>query len=637
MTLPRLLRFTDDAFFSALGWKRTAQEFLFHLREGGRLRFFFHPRNRKDFFLNTLTRTQPLESILEEADDVLNDRFQALGSPLVFLGNPIPWRRDFKSGKEWPLKPSHKIDILDLDNPSDVKVPWELSRFHQTWWLGKASWLTGSPVYAEKFGSLVSDWIEKNPVGYGINWATAMEASIRACNWIAGYYFFCEAQALREEFWIRFLRSLLMHGLFIESHLEYSRANHNHFLSNVVGLLYLGIFFQDLPLGKRWLRWSVAQLQKEMEEQVYEDGVSYEKSTSYHRLVLELFTSAALLCRRNRIPLSNGFLGRLERMFESTMHYSRPDGSVPLFGDADDGRLFRIMMRQNINDHRHALCIGAVLFERSDFKQAAGGLDQETLWYFGGEGFETFQQLRDAPAPMVSRGFPLGGIYILRAPNVHMFVHAGNLGTRGLGKHAHHDTLGFELWAGGPLIVDSGTYAYSSDPEKRKQLRGTGSHNTIMVDGREIADLTTLWSVQNDRTNPRVLEWTTSDQRDVLRAEHHAYQCLQDPVIHRRTIDFLKDSQEIRLTDLLSGNANHLLQFRLHFHPGVSLSPAGGNRYIALSGTTRLQIDLSGKAEIFETLYSPSYGVLLRSKGLQIRLNAQLPFTFETHMTLKID
>ena len=36
-----------------------------------------------------------------------------------------------------------------------------------------------------------------------------------------------------------------------------------------------------------------------MEEMVYPDGVSFENSTAYHCLIMELFTYSAILCKRN--------------------------------------------------------------------------------------------------------------------------------------------------------------------------------------------------------------------------------------------------------------------------------------------------------------------------------------------------
>jgi uncharacterized heparinase superfamily protein len=622
-------RLSDEAFIRENGFSGSTESFVDWFHSTVRFRFFFHPRNRKDFFLQLITSTQPYEEILAEAQDVLENRFETLGSGKVDLGQSINWHCDFKSGKEWPVRHLTVDEILDLGNPSDIKVPWELSRFHQVWWLGKAYWLTHREEYAEKFGTLVNDWMEKNPLGKGPNWANAMEAAIRACNLIAGYYFFCESKSLSPQFWLRFLKNLHAHGRFIENNLEVSWRNGNHFLSDVVGLTFLGIFFRHTTFGKRWLRLGVEALEEEMMEQVYADGVNYEKSTAYHRFVLELFSTAAILCQKNSISLSGEFLQRVEKMVEFVQAYTRPDGSTPLIGDADDGRLFRFSMGEEINDHRHALSIGAILFGRHDFKAAAGRFAQDSLWLFGGEGFERHQLLRGDPEPLPSKAFPDGGFYIMRGKNAHVTIDAGDLGMLGRGGHGHNDTFSFEFWANGePLIIDSGTYVYTADPKARQEFRSTRSHNTVVIDNEEIAPFANLWTVVEDKTNPQVLAWKTSDTEDILEAEHDGYRRLS--VVHRRRIEFRKNETALTITDTLTGSGEHLAESFLHFGPNVALEIRNDHLAVARNATGTYTIRASsGTLTILDTRFSRSYGIVEPNKTLRLASTAHLPFVLK--------
>ncbi|HEX9829768.1 MAG TPA: alginate lyase family protein [Bacteroidota bacterium] len=630
----RLQRLADDDFQRLFPYKAPGDEWLEEFHARARFRFFFHPRNRKDFFLHQLTHTQNHDQIIQEAEETVENKFQTLGSPLTPLGDTINWQCDFKSGKEWSVAPTHELDILDLGNPSDVKVPWELSRFHQVWWLGKAYWLTHNERYAEKFRDLVNDWIDHNPVGKGVNWNIAMEAAIRSCNWIAGYYFFCESKSCSNEFWLRFLKSLYVHGVFIRNNLEYSRKSGNHFLSNLVGLIFLGIIFSDTRSGKEWLKFGISFMTQEIERQVTPDGVDYEKSTSYHRLVLELFTATTILCQRNNIQFERAYMERLERMFEFMLHYTRPDGSIPLVGDADDGRLFRFSAGENMNDHRHLLSVGAILFGRSDFKHAAGRFSQDTHWYFGGEGFEKHQLLRREPKPLVSRAFREGGFYIMRSESAHAFIDAGDIGMDGRGGHGHNDTLSFELWAHGkPFIVDSGTYAYTFDVEARQAFRSTCAHNTVEVDEEEIAEFAGFWSIKEDLTKPKVIEWNTTDRHDVLEAEHYGYTRLPRSVIHRRRFEFDKQTTALTITDTLTGSGLHHLQSRFHFHPDVEVTKLDEKRFQLSAGNVRAAIELSESAELVDTFFSPSYGVRFPNKALQVRVTSQLPKTLTVCIT----
>ena len=66
------------------------------------------------------------------------------------------------------------MEITRLDDPSDAKVPWELSRGHQLLTLARAARLTADGRSAELYAQLTS-WLDSNPPDTGINWVTPME------------------------------------------------------------------------------------------------------------------------------------------------------------------------------------------------------------------------------------------------------------------------------------------------------------------------------------------------------------------------------------------------------------------------------------------------------------------------------
>jgi hypothetical protein len=622
---------SEGEFRSLFPFRQGRDEFLRDFYETARLRFFFHPRNRKDFFLHLLSQSQPEEDVLNDAQDVLGNIFEAFGSGKIHLGDSMNWQKDYRSGKEWPMKRLSASELLDVENPSDIKVPWEINRFHQIWWLGKAYWSTHNEDYTRKFAELVDDWIKKNPAGIGPNWSIAMEAAIRACNWIAGYYFFCDSSSLSAEFWQRFLKSLFVHGRYIEHHLEYAKRNGNHLLSDIVGLLFIGIFFRSASFGQEWTASSVDALQEEMETQVYPDGVNYEKSVGYHRLVLELFYTATILCQYNKIPLRDSFMKRLEKMFEFTHAYTRPDGSAPVVGDADDARLFQFSAREDFNDHRHALSIGALLFNRGDFRATAGRFTQDALWLFGGEGFEKYQRLEAPSAKPVSREFPEGGFYVMRNAESHLFIDVGDIGMNGRGGHGHNDTFSFELWCdGSPLIVDSGTYTYSADVKLRNEFRSAAAHNTLIVDGKELADFTGLWSIRTDETRPRVIRSVVESNRSVLEAEHSAYLAMPSQIIHRRQFELVYSPLSLIITDTLKGTGSHLTESFLHFAPNVIVETAGPQKAIARNENAPYIISTgAGAISLHDTSYSGSYGVRERNKSLKITWNTVFPASYQ--------
>src|SRR5882672_6156245 len=101
-------------------------------------------------------------AIVQAADAVLRHEFDLLGSGPRRLGTPLPWHTDFKTGRRWPLMYGADIEYNELDRPTDVKVPWELSRCQHFTRLGQAYWLTGDERFAAECVAETTDWIAAN-------------------------------------------------------------------------------------------------------------------------------------------------------------------------------------------------------------------------------------------------------------------------------------------------------------------------------------------------------------------------------------------------------------------------------------------------------------------------------------------
>ena len=357
----------------------------------------FRMRKKPLFFLGEINPNSlkgvlaQSEEVIKDADEICNHNFDLLGSGKRNVDTQpgkIDWHRDFKSGERWNPQVFYTDTTIVKGNGSDIKIPWDLSRFQHLPTLGKAYWLMGNEKYALEFVDEIDDWIESNPPMYGVNWTTTMDIAIRAVNWIWGYYFFKDSQEVSDDFLVKFLESIFIHGRHIRSNLERSLLrgiNNNHYLSDIVGLVYLGVMFPEFKEARKWREYGIKELVNTMKKQVYPDGVNYEGSISYHRLVTELFLSATLLCLKNDIDFPQWYMDRLEKMIEFVIYYTKPDGTAPQIGDNDDGRLHILSNYGDgdILDHRYLLSISDVLFKRTDFKQASGGFHEEAFWLLG--------------------------------------------------------------------------------------------------------------------------------------------------------------------------------------------------------------------------------------------------------------
>jgi Heparinase II/III-like protein/Heparinase II/III N-terminus len=578
----RLRRYTtrrgelsDAAFLRALGGRfGSVDEVVAHVRGRTRPRFFVDATQARER-ARQLAAAYPrlARRTLAAAERVLCHEVDLLGSGPVRLGATIDWHTDFKVGYTWPNDVfAADIETLLLDHPCDIKVPWELNRCHHWVTLGRAYAHEPDPRLAREFVAQLDGWLVANPWPCGVNWDRAMEAAVRAVNWLWAAALFDAAPEFDTALRGRLLKSLLQHGRHILANLEYSDNNGNHYLSNGVGLLYLGVLLPELREAAAWRAKGSEIVWGELARQVRPDGVDFEQAIGYHGLVLEFWYSCVALCELNGVPVPALTRDRLGRMFDFTLAYTRPDGTFPQIGDNDDGRLAGLD-DEPVGDHRRHLAVGGVLLDRPDLLGAAGDAVETALWLLGPA---VLSAPRATPQPG-SRAFPDGGFYVLRDRDAVMVVDAGEVGMNGIGGHGHNDMLSFDLWAGGgPLLADSGTYTYSADARARQLFRATAAHNTVRVDETEIARLgqgAWLWRIEDD-AHPLVHTWRSDAEHDLLDAEHDGYARLG--VRHRRRVLFDKRRRTWRIQDLVVGTGEHLVESFLH--PAVPIEEVDGLR-----------------------------------------------------------
>ena len=515
-------------------------------------------------------------ALIARADAIAAHRFDLLGSGPVDLGPEIDWSCDFKTGRRWPLL--HRLLLKRFfRDESDVKVPWELSRFQHLPLLAAAFVLTGEPRYVEEIGNQLESWIAANPVEMGVNWLCTMDVAIRATNWIAALAI-CAHEAARLPWAPRVAESLLLHGRFIHSHLETDGPRTNHYLSDVVGLIVVAGLFARGREGEDWGRWTTEELVTEMETQVREDGCDHEASIPYHRLVSELFicgTQAGDSLRPDAFP--EGYRERLDRMLDFTAAYTRPDGLAPQVGDNDDGRFLPLGdYGAGFRSHIHL------------FRQA----------------------LRPYRPATDSTAFPAGGYYVMRHGDFYVLVRCGDTGIFGLGGHAHNDQLSFELCCGDvPLIEDPGVGTYYEDEDERMRFRSTGYHATLRVDGAEQNELPPWprFPIGN-RSRAEAIEWETGPGRTVFAGRHHGFEHLPDPAIHQRRLELDGAERRLTIVDTVFAGAEHRLDWTFPLGPCDSASASGEEARVEF-GSFCLSFESEGaELRIEEGAYSPSYG-----------------------------
>lgn len=545
--------------------------------------------------------------VVQEAEAIIDRRVDLLGSGPTPLGDPIDWHRDFKSGYRWPADFHGDLEVTRLDDASDAKVPWDLSRGHQLLTLARAAVLEDDERYGRELERQLESWLQANPPGFGINWANAMEAALRAVNWLWAIGTLESRRPLEPGLRRRVAHSLEAHARHIRLHLEDSPYLHsNHYVADLLGLVALGHALGGRA-GRRWARFARRRLEREIRRQVLPDGVGFEASLPYHGLCLEMFLLARMFADRGGAPLSSGYDRRLRRMLDVSRAVRHPEGRMPQFGDGDSGRVLPGGFDRSPS-HDHLLWIGAATVTGE--RPLGGEPHEEVAWTAGLRAWTRARELPPAPPP--PRGFPDGGLYVLADDDVHAVVRCGDVGQEGNGGHAHNDALSYELSVGGrPVVVDPGTYLYTADPDARNLFRSTGMHNVVTVDGEEIDPIAPeeLFRLPG-AANPFVEEWKEGSAGARLVARHRGYERLDPPVSVRRSFE-LRAPSELVVEDELGGTGSRRLALRLHLAPGATVSPSGSASFRIAAGATVVDLEVTGaeRCRVEDGWVSDRYGV----------------------------
>jgi uncharacterized heparinase superfamily protein len=382
----------------------------------------------------------------------------------------------------------------------------------------------------ESHSQLIRRWIDENPPIAGNGWEP-YPLSLRICNWIRWSLSGGDLQTdMRNSLAVQ-LRQLA-------NSLEYHLLG-NHLWANAKALYFGGLYFEGAE-AERWKSLGMRLLGQELAEQILADGGHFERSPTYHALILEDLLDIMNLARSYDHHLPAAWQGAAERMLDWLSVMTRPDGTYVLWNDAADGTAPSLAAlhayASRLGICRQPLHGAAVRYlEDTGYVRVdtAGG----TLWFDVG---------------------PVGPDYI---PG-----------------HAHADTLNIELFARGrSVLVDTGVSTYEAG-RRRDYERGTAAHNTVIVDN---ADSCELWG--SFRVGRRARPHSIFVDAAMLAAAHDGYAYRGIDCSRRIAIE----ENRIRIVDRVA-RRHGTGKATAHFHlaPGLFATVEGTE---VRAGTTRFQ------------------------------------------------
>ena len=528
--------------------------------------------------------------IVKKALTILEHEFYLLGDTFDFLNKNskkkiiIQWHLDPVSShcfdKNLWYRSARTINVQSVD----IKYPWELSRFQHFTLIGKAFQLTKDEIYAQEFKDQVTDWINANPPSLGINWACTMEVGIRIANWIIGLMYFIESDVIDDDFLNLFYSSAIIHGDHIYKNLENLQVyTSNHYAANIAGLFILSIFIPESNKSKRWKKFSLKELEKEINIQTLDCGWQYESSTTYHRLVTEMFLYSYIFGKSLGVSFSETYIIKLQNMISVLGIVSKPDGKLPQIGDNDSGRFLVFNLDKKYDD----LCINYILETAKQHTELVNDKLQSNFTFY-----------HDA------------GRFVWKNKSMYLLFLAGPKGQGGNGGHAHNDVLSYELNIGGQdIFIDPGTYTYTREPEMRNFFRSVKNHNTLYWENIEPCSLEKgLFSLREE--GDLIIE--TEKIEESIQTVTGFYQ--YHGRFHTRSVTVNKSNKQIVIKDKCSHN-NAILSFILF--PGLEFNI--NNNTIIFD---HVKIEFSGVSSfhVEPGFYSSGYGKITETNIIRAKL-----------------
>jgi hypothetical protein len=522
---------------------------------------------------------------LAAADRVAAGKLDVFALQDVDLGSPPRWNRDPKTGVDAALSVSKLLDYRDPRQVGDIKYLWELNRHLHLVTLAQAYALSRDVRYFHVIWHHLESWFAACPYRMGPNWSSALEVAIRLINWSVTWQLLGGARsplfedAGSVQFRQRWLESVYQHAQFVRGYFSLHSSANNHLIGEAAGLFIAALTWPHWPSARAWLAAAKAILEREALLQNAPDGVNREQAASYQQFVLDFLLLVLFAGKANGQSFSVQCESRIEAMLEYLASIMDVAGNVPMFGDADDGRVVRLAQGGDFSPYRSLLATGAILFRRGDFKLKAGALDDKTRCLVGSQAEALFQGQSAAETRLPLRQtFPAGGYYILGCDfetgrEIRLIADAGPLGYRSIAAHGHADALAFTLSIGGvEFLIDPGTYAYHTQGAWRDYFRGTSAHNTLRVDERDQSQSggNFMW-LKKARAGCSL--WSSTSERDVFEGWQDGYMQLSDPVMHRRRIALDKSARRVVIEDTLQMAGEHGIELFFHCSERCRIDP----------------------------------------------------------------
>lgn len=399
--------------------------------------------------------------------------------------------------------------FLNISHKFSDKIDWNYAQYGKLWTynLNYFDFLNQAEIDQREALFIIHDFIDRN--NELLDGLEPYPTSLRLINWIK----YVSEKNIED---VKIQNSIYNQYHRLLDNLEYHLLG-NHLLENGFSLLFGAFFFQD----DRFYNTAKKIIERELEEQILDDGGHFELSPMYHQIILDRLLDCIWLVENNNwkseVHLIQFMRVKASKMLHWLNNMTFENGDIPMVNDSS----FHIAPTTKV------------------IKKYANLLNILP------EG----NQLNESGYRMIKKG------------NYEFLLDVGSVGPSYQPGHAHADTFNFLLYIDNcPFIVDPGVSTYNIG-KTRERERATSSHNTVNIYNLNSSQVWAGFRVGN-RAEVNMIK----DEFSSVEASHNGYKRLGYK--HTRSFDFSEGL--IQITDLISKPTQNQSKAFLHFHPSIS-------------------------------------------------------------------
>lgn len=467
----------------------------------------------------------------------------------------------------------HQVDRNTWSVPEASHL-WNFNLHYFEWGVALAAqWrTTHEKRYFDCFKTFVSSWIQSCRYSDGDAWHP-YTISLRLINWLIAIELFDGEVEEDSEFFDSMRESMYSQyrHLFVNQEMHL-RAN--HWWENLKTLIIMSAMFGEHDVHSCVMR----HFESQIDEQILPDGVHYERSMMYHKLVLEGMLRVYLASKQLNFDLPDNYLQKMKAMLDAMASIEKGMGKTPFFNDSADG----------VAKTGSSLVLAC--------RAVAKIKEDDTI-----------------------TSFQYAGFYKLYEGNIAVVFFAGEPGPSFMLGHSHCDLLSYEVSVNEkPILVNAGTYAYQS--KLRPYFRSTEAHNTAMILNGEQMECWSEHRVARGVKNINVSE----KKKNSLVAKYKTYQ----GVLHERNISLKNNA--LFVSDRFGCSGKTIVSF-IHLAPSVCALVNSLNTELSDSNH-QVEVLTDSAISVNQGIYSPEFGIIdktvkvmrLRTDGNQISYSVKL-------------